>query len=519
MSSLLAGIAAHVERRELAALLLIAALTVFVVLLYSQSYASMAAIWRSSEYRHGAVVFPISAYLLWRARRPLASTELRPFPWGVLLLVTVVLLWSVAHATGVQFAEHLAALVLIPATVLTFLGWPLVRRAAFPLLFLIMAVPLGDALVPQLMETTADVSTALLRATGVPVHRQGQFLSLPGGEFEVADVCSGLGYLTAGTLIAILFGYFTYQSNLKRFAFVAATAMAMIVANGVRAYIVMWVASASDMQYLAGRDHVYFGWVLFAVVIAGLTHVGARFIDRRRDEVSSMPVWREVGRCPGAGSTYRRFSRGFALSTAVAVLIAGPVLVTRQADSAGQSEVRSADSQLPLLRNCSPPGNWTADWYPALQSPDRVAAGTYFCSGKPINVFVALYLDNVQGRELVTEANRLLPEEWRRFAVRGEFSFAADTETIDVNETQFSAPGQPSLVWYWYTVGGKAVRTPTAVKLLQAVQLVVHRRADGTVYLLSTPIDESVEASRSRLSSAGRLISQFVDVNGEPGGQ
>ncbi len=129
------------------------------------------------------------------------------------------------------------------------------------------------------MRVTADVSAALLRLTGVPVYREGQYITLPGGEFEVADVCSGLRYLVAGTMISLLFAYLTYRSTWRRVLFVAATAFALIFANGLRAFIVMWVASASEMRLLAGEDHVYFGWILFAVVIGGMFLLGTRYAE------------------------------------------------------------------------------------------------------------------------------------------------------------------------------------------------------------------------------------------------
>src|SRR5690606_7182107 len=78
--------------------------------------------------------------------------------------------------------------------------------------------------------------------------------------------------------------YLTYASYWKRAAFVAAMCVAMIAANGVRAFIVMLVASATDMRWFAGRDHIYFGWVLFAVVVAAMVYLGGRLADAERSE-------------------------------------------------------------------------------------------------------------------------------------------------------------------------------------------------------------------------------------------
>ena len=51
--------------------------------------------------------------------------------------------------------------------------------------------------------------------------------------------------------------------------------------NGLRAFIVMAVASATDMRVLAGKDHVIFGWALFLLVMIALYFVAERFSDRR----------------------------------------------------------------------------------------------------------------------------------------------------------------------------------------------------------------------------------------------
>jgi exosortase A len=559
MNATLGSIGVHVNGRELTALLMIAVLAALVVLLYAPSFASMAAVWQSSDYRHGLFVFPVSACLLWRVRKPLAAAELRPFAWGLLLLVPGVLLWSVARAIGVQTAEHLVAVLLIPATVLTFAGWPLARQALFPLLFLVTAVPVGDALIPYLMESTADVATALLQAVGVPVYRQGQFLSLPGGEFEVADVCSGVRYLTAGTIIALLFGYLTYESNAQRTLFVVATAATMVVVNGVRAFLVMWIASASDMRYLAGRDHILFGWVLFTVVITAMIYIGARFADPRRGEVvhepaaaprkgrlplvlvlgfvmlaaTSQPLragWSEtwVVLVPAGGllllwALYRRFeslpaeaggvatgAAGYrklngilALVVAAVVLSAGPLLLTGRASAVSSA---APAMRLPMIAGCGAPGPWSPSWRPELRFPDIVLAGTYSCAGEPVDVSVAVYLENVQGRELINHANRLLPHEWRRFSVARTHGFIAHGETVEVNEVELATPLEPELIWYWYAVGGETVTTPAAVKFRQSLQLLRHGRADGSVYLLATPLDDSLEASRRRLAVAGEQL-------------
>ena len=260
-------------------LAIVAGVALFVVLAYWDSFVSMFDLWQLSDHHHGTLVLPIAGFLIWRVRNRLSTTAVAPDKRGILIIAVLAVGWLVARLTGIQVVEHLTVLAMIPAAVFAFVGPALTSKLMFPLLFLMLATPISDALIPHLMRITADVSTVLLRISGFPVFRQGQYISLPGGEFVVADVCSGVRYLLTGVMISSLFAYLTYQSKAKRIAFVAITAGILVVANGVRAYIVMAVASASNMQYFAGRDHIYFGWVLFGAVIMLLMWFGMKYAD------------------------------------------------------------------------------------------------------------------------------------------------------------------------------------------------------------------------------------------------
>ncbi|TNY03004.1 archaeosortase/exosortase family protein, partial [Escherichia coli] len=69
------------------------------------------------------------------------------------------------------------------------------RRIAFPLGFLFFAVPFGDFLTPWLMERTADFTVVALRASGIPVFREGLEFIIPSGSWSVVQACSGIRYL------------------------------------------------------------------------------------------------------------------------------------------------------------------------------------------------------------------------------------------------------------------------------------------------------------------------------------
>ena len=87
--------------RQLAPLMLIAVIAGLVIAVYRDSYASMAAMWaQSSSYGHGVLIFPISAYLIWRQRNGLAAENVRPWPLAILAVAVLVALWLVSRAVG-----------------------------------------------------------------------------------------------------------------------------------------------------------------------------------------------------------------------------------------------------------------------------------------------------------------------------------------------------------------------------------------------------------------------------------
>ena len=553
------AISAGSNDRSLITLALIVGVTGLVVAVYQQSFSAMAELWQHSDYRYCVLVFPICGYLLWRSRAALADVDPRPSAWGVGLLAVLVLGWALSRAVGIQVVEQLSAVLLIPAGVVTFLGAPTARRVIFPLAFLVAAVPLGEALVPSLMRTTADISAALLRGVGVPVLREGQFLTLPGGRFEVADVCAGLHTLISGTILALLFAYLTYRNNLKRVLFVTVSAVVLVAVNGVRAFIVMFVASATEMRVFAGRDHVLFGWLFFGAIVFALFSVGQRFADAPESRGESGTT--VAGGTPPRtllplvvvlvfvmlATTARQFQRDFSdwavlgaaalllawalrgrfqrsdatpspgvevrplgtwravavIFTACGVLGVGPVL---ERSSAGATLETHEVRALPALALCGKPSAWSPPWRPEFESPSVVVSGTYGCA-EPVSVFMAGYAENVQGTELVSDHNRVIPDEWSRFRMKSKESFDNGIgQVVEVNEVQVRGEGGESLIWYWYSVGDRTATTSVGVKLLQALEFITAGRSDGEVHLLETPLTPALESDRERLRSVARQL-------------
>ena len=476
-------------------LALLVALAASVVLLCLDSFSSMVALWPLSAYQHAYLVVPVVLYLLWLERNELAALPLRGSLLGLVMFSAVLLAWIVGRATAVQAVEHLAAAALIPALAFTVLGWPAFRTVAFPLLFLMTMVPVGEELIPILLEVTADVSEWLLRLLGIPVLREGMFFTLPGGSFEVAEVCSGIRYLMAGTVTALLFAYFNFATWGKRVAFTVFAALAFILANGVRAFVVMAVASATHGRWLGGEDHVYFGMVLFGVLLLAMLWLGMRFADPPPKKRQPSP----------ADSAHDRTGRAAACAAAGLALLAATVALQASHETAGQSLLATSP---PALEGCVGPSEWVAAWRPELQGVDVETLVSYDCGGLGLHVYLASYGHQEQGKELISSGNHLVPHDWRQYTQRRETTLdLAPDSRVAVNETRVAITARNALAWHWYDVNGRTSHTRLGTKLNEAREALDPQGVVSSVRMVAvTSTDDDFDAMRALLEKQVRAL-------------
>lgn len=256
-----------------------------VAVAFHGTLASIVATWaRSATYTHGFIVLPIALWLLWSRRTVLSLLSPRPSLAAIPALLALGLIWLVSRMVAVNVTEQLAVVAMFPVCIWLILGPAYLKAWLFPLAYLMFAVPMGSFLVAPLMELTADVTVALVRASGVPVYRDGLFFSLPTGHWSVVAACSGQRYLIASVTLGVLFAYLNYRRWSRRVIFVLASIVVPIAANGLRAYGIVMLGHLSDMTVAVGVDHLLYGWLFFALIMIALFAAGS--------------CWRETGTAP-----------------------------------------------------------------------------------------------------------------------------------------------------------------------------------------------------------------------------
>lgn len=489
------------------AALALAALGMVVAALYWETYASMVKIWERSEtFAHGYLILPISLFLIWRKRDELARTAPRPNLLGLGLLAGAGVAWLIARVAGVQVVEQLAAVALIPSAVLTVLGWQVAWTLAFPLVFLFFAVPMGEDLIPPLVDFTATFTVTALQFSGIPVFREGTFFSIPSGDWSVVEACSGLRYLIAAVTLGCLYAYLTYRSFYRRAIFVVLSIIVPVVANGLRAYMIVMIAHFSDMKLAMGVDHYIYGWAFFGIVMALLFWIGAGWREDQDGTNTSSRLAFATPAAPRAGVV--------AGVLALAVVASWPALAALAAARvpAGRAVVELA---LPAVA-----GAWRAQeeplttWQPRYIGAEGALDRVYTDGNSQVQVVLRYYGSQRQDEELINSQNVLAVEKdpyWRRIG-KGERALSLPGDSVTVRQAQMQTSGQQLLVWYWYWLDGHMTADDYEAKLWLAWRRLSGRPADAALVLVAAPYDHQPQAAEPVLTRFVAEMASRIDA-------
>ena len=240
--------------------------------------------WDASTYNHILLVPPILAWLV-RMRWP-ELAKLAPRTWwpGLAWRGGGRFAWLAGTRAGLNLVSQLGGVLLLQAAVAVLLGPRVVAGLLFPLAYMLFLVPFGDEIVPALQAITAEMAVALTHASGVPAQIDGVFIDTPAGLFEVAEACSGVKFLVAMVALGALVAHLCFASWKRRAVFMAAAVLVPVLANGVRAWGTIYIAQSQGIEFAAGFDHIVYGWIFFALVMATVLGASWRFFDRSPDD-------------------------------------------------------------------------------------------------------------------------------------------------------------------------------------------------------------------------------------------
>jgi exosortase A len=495
-----AHLARSMRRSEAAVVWAVTLALVAIFGAYYGTFFSMVWTWvRSETFTHGFVVLPIFLWLVWRDRARLAAIEPRPFPPALAAIAALGMIWLLGELASVLVVPQFAITLMIPAVLWAAFGTEFVRALAFPLAFLLFAVPFGEAFVPKMMDWTADFAVLAIRLSGVPVYREGNHFMIPSGAWSVVEACSGIRYLIASMVAGALYAHLIYRSTARRWTFFAVSIAVPIAANWLRAYMIVMLGHLTGNRIAVGVDHLIYGWVFFGVVMAALFWIGSR--------------WREDVPVPAAqppdrfGAAVPRFVPGrnvVAMAGVTLALAVGWPFLPLAAE-------RGIPLQTVVLGGVPGQNGWVrtpgaaVDWTPRFGGWRARDTASFVKDGNAVGLFIGYYRDQEQGRELIGSANQLVVSRDRiwNLVARGVRAVPVGSVELAVQTSEIRSARDRIVAWHWYWVDGKWTTNDYVAKLWLAWARLLGRSDDSAVVV--------VHASRDTLDTrADAVLESFV---------
>lgn len=470
-------------------LLCMASSLLAIFVLYLETFSATFSKWINSEtYTHGIIVVPIVLYMIWTKKDALSTQSPAPNLYAVFLVLCTVFIWMLGAIIDVLVAQQIAVLLMIWAIVLATLGKEIFKIILFPMMYLAFAIPIGEGLIPGLMDFTAMFTVKALQLTGVPVYWEGMYFSIPGGNFEVAKACSGIRYFSASLTVGSLFAYLNYQSPWRRTVFIIISIVLPILANGIRAYGIVMIAHLSGHKYAVGLDHLIYGWVFFGLIMFVLFYIGVKWQEDRATNLDTQHI-SEVVHTPG--NKYI-----FSFMAIVLVAIIGPVGVSQQAHPV----VMQSNKNLLLPDSV---GQWIKvstdyiDWKPDYKGASHTVRSVYRNGDDRLQVYVAYYQNETQHAELINQANQLYESRAWIQSNKKEIKLPYADSIASIAQKILVSGERRRLLWYMYDLNGFVTHNEYQAKLYQAWMRISGKDKGGAIVALTIDVKKSDSLSQS----------------------
>jgi exosortase len=281
-----------------------AAFVTFVVLSGLLFYNTLTALVKYSlqdESSSHIILIPlITFFLLYIERQSIFSITRASVATGIgLALGGVVLHWLAGRSPFPRDGnwplslETLALVLIWVAGFVLFYGFAAFRAAAFPLLFLLLMVPLPDAILDRIIHALQEGSTEgaylIFQAVGTPVSRNGFLLSLPGVTIEIAKECSSIRSSIALLITCLLAAHLYLRSAWKIAVLLVLGLLLSVVKNAIRIATLTLLSIYVDPSFLTGRLHHEGGFVFFilALLLIWPVFIWLERSDKPRKSVNS----------------------------------------------------------------------------------------------------------------------------------------------------------------------------------------------------------------------------------------
>jgi exosortase D (VPLPA-CTERM-specific) len=471
--------------------------------------------WKASpDDNFGALVPPVSAFLVWQRKDRLERVPFTGSWWGLAVILFGGGLLVLGQLGTILTLVQYAYVVTFWGIALSFLGWQAFRIILVPLLALLFTIPLPQFVMANLSTAlqllSSELGVALMRLLGISVFLEGNVIDLGNYKLQVAEACSGLRYLFPLMTLGFLIAYFYKGAMWKRTVLFLSSIPVTVLMNSLRIAIIGVTVDRWGTQMAEGFLHDFQGWLLF-MVSAGLLVLEMIVLNRVGHEQGT---WRHLfgvelpATTPrGASIRERSLPRSFlAASSLIVIFLVISMLIPRPME---EIPTRASFAEFPMQF-----GSWQGRrsslegvYLDALKLDDYVLADYVEAADDPVNLYVSWYNSQRKG-EAVHSPRACLPGggwQMHDFGRRVLPGISVSGRPLSVNRTLIELGSQRELVYYWFQQRGRAIDNEWTVKWFLFWDSLTRHRSDGAMILLITPV-----GATGSVSDADRRLSDLL---------
>ena len=222
---------------------------------------------KNEEYSHIFLVPLVAAAMIFVRRSRFRHCK----PTGTAIGFLIAAIGWGIHLAGFHYNReslwHSGAVLVFVGCVLSVFGKHALFRFFPAIAVLVFVVPVPGMVRLQiaapLENWTAQISELLLNASGVPIIRTGNLLTVNGRAVNIAEACNGLRMVFALILVSYAFGFGLPLRNPVRIMILLASPFAAILCNVIRILPTVWLYGRSEE---AGKMfHDYSGWLMLPI--------------------------------------------------------------------------------------------------------------------------------------------------------------------------------------------------------------------------------------------------------------
>lgn len=231
-----------------------------------------------TSYSHGYLIPLVIGWLIWQKRATLKKLKILPNDWGLLIMISGLLIHLAALRLRIEFVSSFSLLITVGGTILYLYGKEYLKVLKFPLALYLFMSPLPSVFTVyitfNLKMIAARIATYIMKIFGMPLTREGSTIITPHSTLMVDDQCSGIRSLISLMALGSIYAYLSPLSLKKKMAMFLLTIPIAIIANVARIMVMIIAAFIYGGEIINNKVfHEGTGLLVFIVAIVLLFSV------------------------------------------------------------------------------------------------------------------------------------------------------------------------------------------------------------------------------------------------------